>query len=61
MPSLSNLEFLVAAKKKKIIRADAEFLRSVRIMDYSLFLSAHDSSEPFDRKKLMMQSDPTAL
>eukprot|EP00903_Cladosiphon_okamuranus_P014087 g13094.t1 len=33
----------------KVVRADAEFLRSVNVMDYSMFISVHDGSRPPER------------
>ncbi|CAN0428335.1 unnamed protein product, partial [Scytosiphon promiscuus] len=31
------------------VRKDAEFLRDVSVMDYSMFISVHDASRPPER------------
>ncbi|CAM9359191.1 unnamed protein product [Laminaria digitata] len=33
----------------QVMRADAEFLRSVNVMDYSMFVSVHDATRPPER------------
>ncbi|CAM9478500.1 unnamed protein product [Ectocarpus sp. 6 AP-2014] len=33
----------------KVVRSDAEFLRDVNVMDYSMFVSVHDASRPPER------------
>ena len=34
---------------EQVVRSDAEFLRSVEVMDYSMFITVHDTSRPPER------------